>query len=575
MKKIIYLFIIAFSLVIISCDGLGKMVKGEKAVTYNVTPNPLEMKGDSVKVTITANYPAKFFFKKAHVEITPVLKYTGGEEELPKVVLVGEASTESGQKISFNQGGSLNYVATVPFKDAMRNSELELRAVGKVKTKAKQFTPMKIADGVIATSLLFIHDEKTIAAKDSFAKSQPSSVVLNTYFEINQSVIRSSETKKKEYKTIENFIKTKTNSSELIFNNISVSAYASPDGELRKNENLAKDRAKVSTKNLQTIFNFNKDKTKTFGKLDSNYKVLTISEDWDGFKSLMETSSIADKDLILRVLTMYPDGEQREKEIKNLAATYTEIADKILPKLRRSVITINYTKTALTDEQIIALLNSNLDTLSKEEILYGVKLLSDNNLKINALKHASTKYSNDWRTHNNLGVALVDANKITEASEAFLMADKIQKNQLSVLNNLGVIASKMSNRKQAVEYYNKAKSAGNEVNYNLGIIKLQEGNYDAASAAFASYTKFNKALVELLKANPTNAESVLNNSTDKDTALGLYLKAIIANRIGSTESTYSNLKSAIAKDAKFKLMATDDAEFLNLRKNQEFIEIVK
>ena len=323
---------------LVGCNGLGKMVKKQNQITYDVKPNPLEMHGDSVVFSVSGKYPAKLFAKKATVTVTPVVKYNGGEKAMKPVVLVGDKATGSGQKISYDKGGAFNYTSEkFVYDPAMKVATVELRAQGAVKKKTKDFTPVKVADGTIVTPLLVRNDEKGIYAKDAFVKTQPANQVANIYYLINKSDVRASELKSDEMKNLHTFINTNANSPWYEFKDISVSSYASPDGELSLNENLAKDRAKSGSKSLMGEFKKNKNKEQTFGKDETHYKVVTTAEDWAGFKTLMEASSIADKDLILRVLTMYPDGEQREKEIKNLSKTYTEVSEKILPKLRRSV----------------------------------------------------------------------------------------------------------------------------------------------------------------------------------------------------------------------------------------------
>lgn len=556
---------------LVGCNGLGKMVKKQSTFSYDMKPNPLEMHGDSVGFTVTGKYPAKIFAKKATVTLTPVVKYSGGEKALKPVILVGDKATDPGQKISFEKGGTFSYTSEkFAYEPAMKVATVELRAQGKVKKKTKDFTPVKLGDGTIVTPLLVRNDEKGIYAKDAFVKSTPANQTANIYYLINKSDVRASEMKSDEIKNLNNFINANINNGWYEFKDINVSAYASPDGELTLNENLAKDRAKSGSKALMGEFKKNKNKDQKFGKDESYFKTQTTAEDWDGFKTLMEQSSIADKDLILRVLTMYQDGEQREKEIKNLSKTYTEVADKILPKLRRSVLTVNVDKKSRTDEQITKLTTTYPDSLSVEEMLYGANLTNDVNAKVQIYTAAEKNYGTDWRTSNNLGVALLMNNKVSEAGEAFKRAEANANGNPILMNNLGIVAAKAGDRKKAMEYYDKANGAGNEVNYNKGIVNVRDGKYADAVGNFGEYKGFNKALAELLNGNAGAVPTTLDASNEKDMAMSFYLKAVAAARNNNATDAITNLKTAIEKDGSLKVAAKEDAEFIKLRDNAAF-----
>ena len=563
------------TVLLVGCNGLGKMIKKQNTITYDVKPNPLEMHGDSVVFSVSGKYPAKLFAKKATVTITPVVKYAGGEKAMKPVILVGEKATGSGQKISYEKGGTFSYTSEkFAYIPAMKVATVELRAQGAVKKKTKDFTPITLADGTIITPLLVRNDEKGIYAADAFVKSVPANQVANIYYLINKSDVRSSELKSEEMKNIQTFISQNINNPWYMFKDISVSAYASPDGELSLNADLAQDRAKSGSKALMGEFKKNKNKDQLFGKEEANYKTQTTAEDWDGFKTLMEGSSIADKDLILRVLTMYTDGEQREKEIKNLSKTYTEVAEKILPKLRRSVLTVNVDKKSRTDEQITKLTTTNIDSLSLEELLYAGNLTTDLNNKVMIYKAAEKNYGSDWRTSNNLGVALLAQNKVSEAGEAFNRAEKTANGNPIVMNQLGIIAAKGGDRVKAMEYYNKANGAGSEVNYNKGIVNVRDGKYADAVSNFGSSKDFNKALAELLNGNAGAVNTTLDAGNDKDMAMSFYLKAIAAARGANAANVVSNLKIAIEKDGSLKAAAKDDAEFIKFKENAEFKALV-
>jgi len=556
-----------------ACDGLGKLVKNANKITYTVTPNPLEMHGDSIIVSINGTYPAKIFPKKATVTTIPVIKYNGGEKALKPVVLIGEKVEGNGQKINNEKGGSFSYTSEkIAYIPEMKVATLELRVAGQVKKKTKDLPAIKVADGTIITPLLVKNDEKALMAKDNFVKTIPRSQTANIYFVINQSQVRPAELKSDEMKAFKDFVTTGIAKS-YVFKNMNVSAYASPDGELTLNSNLAENRAKEATKAMITMFKDKKMKLDVATN-DAFYNKVTTAEDWDGFKKAMEASSIPDKDLILRVLTMYPDGPTREKEIKNLSKTWVEVADKILPKLRRAVLTLNAEEQSRTDEQIKALAASTPDSLSIEELLYAATLTNDLNTKLDIYKKAEAKYGSDWRTSNNVGYIYLMQNKLNDAETHLKKADALSAHNAIIDNNLGIVAHWKGDRTGAMALYKSAISAGPEVSYNMGIIEIQNGNYATAVSDFGNYNTFNLALAKLLNKDNDGAMSTIDNSKEKDAAISFYLKAIAGARQGKADVLNNNLKAAIQKDASFKAMAKDDAEFIKFRDNADFKAMV-
>ena len=556
---------LAVAVILSGCDGLGKMLKKQKDIQYTLTPSPIEMIGDSVQFSVNGKFNPKLFAKKVTLTLTPVVKYASGEKALKPLVLVGEKATGSGQKIGYSSGGTFSYASEkFGFETGMRNAIVELRAVGTVKKKEKKFDPVKLADGTLATSLLVRNDEKPTMGKDNFQKSYPANQTTHIYYAMNQSNVRPGEMKSDEMKAFNDFVKININSVWYKFNGINVSAYASPVGETDKNENLAKDRAKSGSNAVMSEFAKNKNKDNTFGKTKEQYTVGTTKEDWEGFKSLMEASTMADKDLILRVLTMYADADQRRKEIKNLSKTYTELADKVLPKLRRSEITIMVDKISRTDDQITALINTTPDSLSLEELLYGANLVNDVNTKVIVYQNAEKRFASDWRTANNLGGAYLMQNKLTEAEEAFKRADKVANGAPEVANNMGIIEAKKGNRALAMELYKKAGGSP-EAKYNMGIINIRDGKYADAVSNFGDFKGHNKALAQFLSGNAGAVKETIDASNEKDAAYCFYLKAVSFARQGNNAEAMTNLKTAIEKDAAWKAYAKDDCEFLKMR----------
>ncbi|HEX7414182.1 MAG TPA: tetratricopeptide repeat protein [Bacteroidia bacterium] len=565
------------AILLTACDGLGKMVKKQDLITHEVTPKPLEEKADSVAFTITGKYPAKLFYKKAVVTVTPVIKFNGGgEKALEPIVLLGESAVGNGQKIPYEKGGTYSKTFSVAYEPGMKNAKLEIRAKG-VKSggkKEKEFKGLEIADGTIITPFLVRNDEKGIFAKDAFVKSSPANQVTHIYYVINQSNVRAEEMKTAEMKNISKFILDNLHSTWYQFNGIDVSAYASPDGETDKNEHLAQDRAKSATDAMVGTFKKHENKAITFGKTKEQYKTVTTREDWEGFKNALQSSTMKDKDLVLRVLTMYSDPDQRRKEIKNLSATYNELRVDILPKLRRAEITIMIDKKSRTDEMISRLATTHPDSLSIEELLYGANLTNDVNTKLSIYQAAEKQYGTDWRASNNLGVAYLMNNKVDDAKAAFERAAKSASDNPIVMNNTGIIFSKNGDRKSAMDYYNKASGAGTEVSYNKGILDIRNGKYADAVTDFGSYKGFNLALAQLLNASPESVSGTIDASSEKDMAMSYYLKAIASARKADATGGIASLKTAIEKDASLKAMAKDDCEFLKWRDNADFKSLI-
>ncbi len=479
--------------------------------------------------------------------------------------LVGEKATGAGTKIPFKAGGSFSTSDKIAYSPDMKNADLKVGATGVVKSKSKEIPAKKIGDGTVITPLLTQRDEKAMLGPDKFQKVLPVSAQLEIFFIINESTVRPSEISRKETKDFKAFCKRAENKG-FAMKNMNVSAYASPDGELTKNANLAEDRAKHTIKAMMD--ELKKDKVKA-GSEETFYSKVTTAEDWEGFKKLMEASDIKDKDLILRVLSMYTDGDQREKEIKNLSATWTILKEKILPKLRRSVSTLNCDSMSRTDDRITQLAASSPDSLNNEEILYAATLTKDLNTKMNIYKAAEKRFPNDWRAANNVAYIALMQNKADDASAELDKADKLSPNNPAVMNNMGIVARWKGDRKKAKDLYTKSGTSP-EATYNLGVVAILDGKYSDAVSKMNGVNSFNAALAKVLAGQADAAAQTLDNSPGKDDAISYYLKAVIGARTSKTDMVISNLKAAIAKDGSYKDMARLDLEFFKIRDNADF-----
>lgn len=553
---------IVAALVISGCGGLGKMSKYVENIKYTLEPNPLIVQGDSVAVSINGNFPAKYFHKKAMVDLTPTLTYAGGETPFKVAQFQGENAVGNYTVIPYESGKSFNYSHKVAYTPAMAESALELRILGKQGNKEKEFEPYKLADGVITTPYLMMSDDKVLLGKDAFQRITDHSQDATINYLVNSSVVRPGELREADVKAMADFIKGFAKKGNINLQSLVVDAWASPEGELSLNENLAGDRAKSAA----TWANGEMKRNKVEAAKAEGFATLNPrGEDWDGFKKAMQASTdVPDKELVIRVLEMYPDVSKREQEIKNMAATYKEIAEKILPALRRSELKLNYQIVGKTDEQLTAMSKSMPDSLNVEELLFAATLTTDLNEQLRIYRETERIYANDFRGANNVGYVLMQQNKMAEAEAQFQKANSIQENPFST-NNLGVVARLKGDRKKAAEHYGKAMAAGPEVKYNLGIVNIQNGDYGAANSNMGGNNTFNAALAKALGGDPAGAQAILDKSSEKDSAMGHYLMAILGARQNNGDLVRNQLGLAVQKDASLRDKAMKDLEFRDFK----------
>jgi len=574
MKKnyLIYFVVFLATIVVFSgCTGLKKMKKKQSVISYTLTPQILEMHGDSVAFSINGKFPAKYYRKKVTCEITPVLKSANGNEiPLKPVKVQGEKVQDNNTVISFTNGGGFNYSNKIAYTPDMRVCDVLIKVKASVKSKFVDFDPVTIGKGTIATAGLAEKDAKPILAKDNFARIISEEKSATIMYLINQYNVRPQELTKEEMKQLRRYLEITQKNPRKEIKGVSISSYASPDGPEDLNDKLSKNRGTSANAAIKDQFK-KLEKSKQQGFFD----IKATAEDWEGFQKLMQQSDLPDKDLVLRVLSMYSDPVQREKEIKNISKVYVQIADKILPKLRRSQIKVSVDSIGRSDDEINATFDSNPSALSIEELLYGSTLTKDLNRKLKFYQAAANQYSNDWRGFNNMGYVYVLQGNLNEAKVNFEKAKSINPGNNIVINNLGVIALSEGDFVKAEEYFKSASGAGNEVNYNLGICALKKGDYQTAVSKFGSYCSFNAALAKLLSGNTDGASKTIDCSEDKERDAMYYLKAIIGARQGNTDLMYNSLRAAISKNSGLIQQAKTDMEFYKYFNDDTFKSIVK
>ena len=531
---------------------------------FTVTPQVLEAVNGQVPATINGKFPEKYFNKKAIVEVTPVLRWEGGEAKGQPSVFQGEKVQGNDQTISYKMGGSYTMKTSFDYVPEMAKSELYLEFKGTVGKKYVEIPAVKIADGVIATSELV---EQTLATatpatgNDAFQRIIKEKSEANIMFLIQQANIRSSELKNAKNFTQE--AKDINESANKKITDVQISAYASPDGGMDLNTSLAEKRRDNTEKALTRELR----KADVEAAVDAEY----TAEDWEGFKELVSKSNIQDKELILRVLSMYNDPEQREQEIKNISAVYSTLADEILPQLRRSRLTLNYEIIGKSDEEISNLAQNDPTQLNLEELLYAATLTNDPAQKEAIYKKAVAQFPNDYRAYNNLGKLAYQAGNLDKAESYYKQA--LQRKDAPEANmNMGLVALKKGDKAAAETYLGKAAGAEG-LNEAMGNLYIEQGKYDQAVSSFGNLKTNSAALAQILAKDYNKARTTLDGVQAPD-AYTSYLKAVLGARTNNPSAVTSNLKSAVAANPSLAKKAATDLEFAKYFTNSDFMSIV-
>jgi len=546
---------VSYAIFSVSCANMNSMEKKMEELNAKVQPAPLEVHGDSIQINITGKFPPKYFAKKVSVDATPALVYAGGEGKYKSVTYQGEDAVGNGIVIPFQEGKSFSYTGKIPYSSAMDASKLELRLHGRMGSKEMDFNALNLADGVITTSLLVKSDDKTMWSKDNFVRVlsySNDSTIIN--FDVSSSVLKPSELNQQDVKNLGVFLNKIGANPRARLTEIEFLAYASPEGEQLRNGNLSTDRAASGKKAFMDLVK----KANITNAPESIFKESGLGEDWEGFRSAMEQSNISDRNIIISVLQMQKDLDQREKEIRNITATYKEIEKTILPGLRRCRIVAKYNIEGYSDDELRQIGGSNPSSLKYEELLKAGTLIDDVNKKIAIYTAATQKSDADYRAYNNLGCAYFSANKMNEAETNWTKAYSMKK-CAETSNNMGVLNRIKGNRADAMKYFNEA--GGNaETNYNKGILAIQKGDYVTAVSNFGTAKSFNSALAKLLNKDNGGAKSDIDGSNDQS-AMADYLRAVICARSGDASGVGSNLSKAFGKDGSLREKANKDLEF--------------
>ena len=559
MQKNLFVLMSAASVMLLSsCSGkLGAL----SADNFTVTPNPLETQVGKVPATINGTFPEKYMKKKAMVTVVPELRYADGQ------VAKGQGATFQGEKVQGNDqvimykvGGRYNIKTNFNYLDCNK-ADMYLTFDAKVGKKKVEVPAVKVATGIVATSELYkqtLKSAQAAIAPDAFQRINAQKQEANIKFLIQQATLRQSELKNNSVQEFVKLLNQINNDREgLNLKDVEVSAYASPDGGFDLNDKLAAQRQQNTEKYVQQQL---KKAKLADAAVDAKY----TAEDWEGFQELVKASNIQDKDVILRVLSMYKDPQEREQQIKNISSAFRELADGILPQLRRSRMIINYETVGRSDEQIQQQLKDDPKQLSVEELLYAATLTSDMNTKEDIYKTTTKVYPNDARAYNNIATMEYAKGNFDTAKTYISQAQKASANLPEAAANLGMLALANGDIQSAENYIAKATGA-NGLSEVLGNLNLAKGNYAQAEQDFKDIYSNSAALAQILNKNYASAAVTLKYIKNPDSTTD-YLKAILGARMGNTSEAAQALRNAISKDSNWAKYAANDLELKNVSK---------
>lgn len=552
-SKLCYIAILGTALTLTSC---GKKLGQFSSDYFSVNPNPLELVGENVPGTVTGKIPANFFVKNAQVTVTPYLVFNGTEVASQPYTFQGEKVRGNNPVVSYEYGGTVTIPVNYAFQPEMAKSELELAFQVSQGSKEYVLPRVKVATGVIATAALA--DAATVTpavAPDAFQRVINEKYAADIMFLINQANVRANQLNTDAMTEFKKELANANSDTARVIKEINISSYASPEGALDFNTRLAEQREKNTGEYLAG--QLKKDKITEFGELTSQF----TAEDWDGFQKLVSKSDIQDKDLILSVLSMYKDPEQREREIRNLSSVFEQLADQILPQLRYSRLTASIDVIGKSDAEISRLAATDAKQLSVEELLYAATLTDDNARRKSIYKAATEQYPNDYRAWNDLGLTQYRAGDYAAAKASFEKAAALDSKATEPMMNLGLIQLVNGNYDRANQYFGSAAGVDG-LGEALGVYYLKKGDNAAAARAFGDSKSNNAALAQILTKDYSKAKQTLAGITTPD-ATTYYLMAVLGARTNNESMLTGNLRQAVKLDSSLATKAANDLEFAN------------
>ena len=542
-----------------SCACRLKPLNGSAA---QVDPNPLTLVGTQIPGQVRLTLPAKWCHKRAIVNITPQLRYAGTSVTGQTVTIQGENVRDNYQTISYERGGSVIVPFAFEYKPGMEQSDLYLTFTATVKGKQVNLPAIKVARGTIMTAgLASISDVTPALARDAFQRVIKEQYTADLKFLINRAEVRAAELNKREVKDWQDVVDNayQVPNQEV---DIEIQAYASPDGAQDLNERLSAERERNTSRVV----------ARQLGNKKIEVNAHYTAEDWDGFQKLLEASNIQDKELVLRVLSMYPDPEDREREIRNLSHVFTQLADEILPELRRSRLNANVRIIGKSDDELKMFMAQRPGRLTIEEILYTATLYDNAREQMNAYQQATQLYPNDYRAYNNIGTLYLAQGNYEQAASYFAKAQKIQPNAASNMNE-ALLALDRGDLAAAQRLMGSAVEVP-EAGQGIGLLQMHEGKYADAIRSFGNTPSNTLAIAQIMQGQYADATRTLA-AVAQPNGETAYLKAVVAARTNDLQALISNLRSAIAQDSSYALRAQRDLEFAAFSQAPEFVALVK
>lgn len=552
-RKIYFIAALGATLALSSC---GKKLGQFSSEYFSTNPNPLEVVGEKVPATVTGRIPAKFFVKNAEITVTPYLVYNGTETASVPYTFQGENVRGNSPVVSYDNGGTVTIPASYVYTPEMAKSELQLAFEVRQGNKQYVLPRVTVAKGVVATAALA--DAASVdpaLAPDAFQRVINQKYAADIMFLINQANIRANQLNTDAMSELRKEIIDANAAANREIKELNIQSYASPDGSYDFNEKLAEKRE--SNTNDYITKQLKKDKITEFGELTKQF----TAEDWAGFQELVSKSNIQDKDLILSVLSMYKDPEQREREIRNLSSVFEQLADQILPQLRYSRITASIDVIGKSDEEISRLAASNPGELTVDELLYAATLTNDPAAKTAIYDAAVRQYPNDYRTWNDLGMMQYTNGDYTAAKASFQKAASVNPKAGEPQMNLGLVELLNKNYDRANQLFGSAAGV-DELGGALGTYYLKKGDNAAAVRAFGDTKSNNAALAQILTKDYSKAKSTLASIANPD-ATTYYLMAVLGARTNNESMLTSNLRQAVRLNPAMAAQAAADLEFAN------------
>ena len=560
MKKITFLMALAAIVMMTSCS---KIV--DKPQEIQVTPEDVAVVGGEIKADITGTFPPKKFARKGELKVTPVLKYGDQEVLSTSETYVGEKAKANGKTVSYKKGGKYSQSCQFKYTPDMEGKELKLylRCEAKCGKKVYDIPDVLIADGINTTATLANTEEQAVPTPSKFQTVVEDITEADINFVVAQSNLRDSELSAEDMKALVAALQAANKDEKRTVSQVEISGYASPEGGQDLNERLANSRGSNTEKFIRGKINGNQ----------TRYISSSTAEDWEGFRAEVEQSDINDKELIIRVLEMYSDLDERETQIRNLSQVYTNLADNILPKLRRSRIVVTTEVTGKSDEELLKAAQENPESLSVDELIYAASVAPTEAEKV-ALYKKAIELHKDYRAYNNLGMIAYKNNQLDEAEQYYKNALALAPGNPDVNYNYGLVDLARGDVAQAQEHLGKAAGTKGDLDGALGTLYTMKGDYNNAKKSYGTTRSNNAALQQIIDKDYDAARATLDEISEPN-AKTSYLRAILAARTNDREGVYNNMQAAVAGDASFKSRAQVDVEFAKYKEDSKFQDIIK